>query len=496
MQNGSNLKLPAFTKNWSKTRIICTIGPATCDADIIKQLIERGMSIARINHSHGDESLHRLYIEKVREVAQQCDTSVGILLDLAGPKYRIASIINDSVDVAEGETFVLTARQNPNDNAFSVWPYGIHKDVKVGTTILIDDAVVEAVIKKIDGEDIFCQATINGVIKSNKTVSIPDCDISLDYLTKQTMDGLNFAIEMHPEFVGLSCVRNTDDIETVRALLRKNGPWMPQLVSKIEMSQVLRELESVIEASDVVMVARGDLGIEIPLAELPVVQKRIIELSNLHGKQVITATQMLESMINNIRPTRAEVIDINAAVQQGTDAIMLSAETAIGKYPVRAMNYMVDVARNAENTTDYSLHVKARLNYLNSLALGVRVDDIIAYSAAQITQELGAKLIVAFTESGSSARRVSSFKPNVPIIAAVRRSARSISNLLVTWGVKSVIVGTQHSIQDMFYLASQIAYTNGYADEGELIVVVMGTPLGIIGNTNLVRVVRVHEPRS
>jgi len=494
--NHPDIKLSDCMKDWGKTRIVCTIGPATADPIVIKALIEAGMSVARINHSHGDEKIHRRHIQTVRSVAEQCGVGVGVLVDLAGPKYRTAGVGERGIHLKRGETFVISADESEfGDKCFGAWPAGFHKDAKAGSLALFDDAVLEATVKKVEGKRVTLEATIDGAIMSNKTISIPDSDISLDYMTEKTKAGLEFALDADAEFIGLSCIRNRDDIETVRRFIKARGDKAPRLVSKIEMAQVMRGLEDVIDASDIVMVARGDLGIEINLADLPMAQNRIIELCNIRGKQVITATQMLESMINSARPTRAEVTDISAAVQQGSDALMLSAETAIGRYPVRAMRYMSAVARNAENNANYAKQIQARLDYLNRpKASEVRVDDIIAYGAAQISHEINAKLIIAFTETGSSARRVASFKPQVPIIAAIRSKSDAVNDLMITWGVKSVAVGEQSSFQDMFYLASQLALVNGYADAGDLIVVVMGMPIGIGGNTNLVRVVRVPEP--
>ena len=494
--NNPQYTIPDFLLDWPRTRIVCTIGPATASKDTIITMVRSGMAVARINLSHGSAEQHREYISTVREASSELGCHIGILMDLPGPKYR-TDLGDDSSaqrSFAAGETVSITARDDGGgdggQHALGVWPSGLHRDAKVGGQVLVDDGAATLEVTAIEGRRVDCRLVEDGVIKNNKTISLPGTRLSLDYFTPETVDGLELASELEVDFVGLSCIQSAEDVRATRRWLEEKGVRI-SLMSKIEMACVLEELEEVVDASDAVMVARGDLGIELPLAELPGVQARIIRLANQKGKPVVTATQMLESMITNPRPTRAEVTDINSAVTDGTDATMLSGETAVGKYPTQAVQFMADIAIRSEQDG-----VNQHRNWWESGEQShLGVDEIIAHSACKVADQVNAVLIVAFTESGASAIRVSNYRPAVPVVAMVR-SPRAIRTLTVRRGVIPILVEPIGSSDMMFRTASRMARENGYAKLGDLIVVVMGLPIGQAGATNLLRVLRIREPRD
>ena len=489
MVHNSNWTVPKFVHEAPRTRIVCTIGPACDSEETLSEMVKAGMSVARINLSHGDDETHRRYFSLVQRVGQLMKIRIGVLLDLPGPKYRATLADGKSRTVEVGDSIVLSSNQD-SDGAIGVWPYGIHRDVRVDARIIIDDGKSELRVTEIKGEDVLCEVTVGGSIDSNKTVSLVACPLSLDYLTEDTRGGLDLALELEADFVGLSCVRNVNDIEVVEAVMAEHAS-RPRIVTKVEQAEALPHIEAIVDKSDAIMVARGDLGIEMDLADLPHLQRELITLANEKGKPVITATQMLESMISSPRPTRAEVTDINSAVLEGSDAIMLSGESAVGEYPVQAVQFMADIARRAEEFLDLNTLAERRLG---SLAPERDVDDIIAYSAAQVAHEINAKVIIAFTESGATAARLAAFRPGIPILAAVR-SVKALGSLTLRRGVIATLTDQFDRIQDMFYAGSEMARENGYAESGDLIIAVMGTPIGIPGNTNLLRVIRVDEPR-
>ncbi len=467
-----------------RTRIVCTIGPATDDEELIGEMIDAGMSVARLNLAHGSRADHERYIAKIRKAEEGRDIEVGILADLPGPKYRLGEMTVPAIHLNEGAEFIL--RKNPIDGTqheASINPPGLYKDIVSGARVLINEGVVELIAEEVKDGDIHCRVSIGGEIQRHKSVTAPGFTSTLGYFTDETMAALDMAANAEIDFVGLSYIRNTDDLRAVRSFLKERG-FTPDLVAKIELRQAVENIERIVEEADAIMVARGDLGVEMPLQDVPGVQKRIIAVSNHAGKPVITATQMLESMIGAPRPSRAEVTDVHNAVVDGTDAIMLSAETSVGKYPLRAVRFMAAIARSAEEQTDYS-----RIAARRSLGPAM-VDDTIAASASRVAEELGAVAIIAFTESGSTAKRVATFRPSVPIIAPVRR-LEALRTLTLCWGIRPILSKPYTEVQSIFRAGSEIAVSMGYAKEGDLIVIVAGIPIGVPGNTNLLRVIRV-----
>ncbi len=485
-------ELPGFLKNRPRTRIVCTIGPATISQTMIERLVRQGMSVARLNLSHGSRADHDLSIANVRQVAEKLGVSIAILADLPGPKYRVGVMEDGDLPLQRGDEFTLFAEERAGTaEGVNAWPVGLHADVKSGNQILLDEGKIELRVLSIDGRDIKCRVTSGGVLKDNKAVTAPGRTSTLNYMTDETLSALEFALEANVDFIGLSYIRGTEDLELVKEKMQAAGRNC-QLVSKIEIKQAVDNLDAILDASDAVMVARGDLGVELPIERVPGVQKRIIRRANERGKPVITATQMLESMIESPTPTRAEATDVHNAVRDGTDAIMLSGETSVGRHPVRVVQYMARIAKRAEKFLDYEAIAGRRQTYTRRHDYGV--GDSIAYNAMVAAHDLGAKVLLAFTESGTSASRVAAFRPRVPVVALSPNPAVG-RQLALRWGVLPMQVSGFDTVQDMFYEGSKLALDTGLAKESELAVVVVGMPIGVGGSTNLLRVITLPEPR-
>lgn len=484
-------QIPSFVKRRPRTRIVCTIGPATGTPARIERLVKEGMSVARLNLSHGSREDHSSYVKSVREVSEKLGVSIGILADLPGPKYRVGEMAEQGQFVRAGDPFTLFAKPTKGTvRGVNVWPVGLHADVKKGAKVLLDEGAVELRVLEVDGKDIHCRVTLGGVLKDNKAVTAPGHTSTLGYFTDETTSGIDFSIDADVDFIGLSYVRDKDDVIEVRRRVtaaKKNC----QLVSKIEIKQAVDNLDSIIDESDAVMVARGDLGVELPIEYVPGVQKRIIRRANERGKPVITATQMLESMIEGPHPTRAEATDVHNAVRDGTDAIMLSGETSIGRNPFKVVNYMSKIAKRAEKFLDFDGLRHRRLEFASKS--GQSVDDSIAHSASVVSARLKAKVILAFTESGSTASRVAGFRPDTPVLALSRDPGVG-NRLSLRWGVIPVAVSEFDFVQNMFFEGSKLAVDTGYTKDGDLVVAVVGMPIGEAGNTNLLRVIRTPEP--
>lgn len=487
----TSYEIPGFLKNRPRTRIVCTIGPATDTVPKVEQLVRHGMSVARLNLSHGSRSDHQNLVDVVREVSEKLGVSIGILADLPGPKYRVGVMAQSGLTLQRGGRFTLFAEPRLGTaEGVNAWPIGLHADVKRNATILLDEGKVELKVVEVVGRDIVCRVTRGGPLQNNKAVTAPGNTSTLDYFTDETITALDFALEANVDFIGLSYIRNTDDLQRVRDRVTEAGRSC-QLVSKIEIKQAVDNLDAILDASDAVMVARGDLGVELPFEMVPGVQKRIIRKANERGKPVITATQMLESMIESASPTRAEATDVHNAVRDGTDAIMLSGETSVGRHPARVVQAMARIAKRAEQFLDYREIARRRHDY--SERRDYSVGDAISYSAVVTGNNLGVKVIFAFTESGTTPSRVAAFRPQVPVIS-LSRNPEIGRQLSLRWGVVPLIVPPFETVQAMFYEASKLALETGYAKEGELALVVVGMPIGIGGTTNLLRVITLPEP--
>ena len=480
--------LQNFIKKRPKTKIVCTIGPSSSEVKILKKMISEGMSVARLNLSHGTIDEHKKYVSNARQAAKELSAPIGILIDIPGPKYRVGKITGGSINLKRGQKIVIGNETDLNEKAIKlkVWPEGISKEVGKSKQIFLDDGLIKLSIDSKRGKNIFCSVLNNANLKSNKSVTIPGSVNKLDYFTNETKDGLKFAKKVNATFVGLSFIRNSNDIKKVKKFYSKSN-FRPQFVSKIELPSSVPHLKEIVEESDGVMVARGDLGVQLPIEKVPGIQKKIIKESNMQGKPVITATQMLESMIESPSPTRAEATDIHNAVMDGTDAIMLSAETSIGKYPVESVINMAKISSEAELNYNYEYYLEKKSNSMDFSS----VDDAIAYNACKTSNLVDAKTILAFTESGSTAGRVSSFRPKASIIGLIQ--GENIETLLLRWGVIPIHASKFKNVQDMFKLGSKVSLETGLAKKNDLVVVIAGMPIGIPGNTNLMRVIQLPE---
>ena len=480
--------LQNFIKKRPKTKIVCTIGPSSSEVKILKKMISEGMSVARLNLSHGTIDEHKKYVSNARQAAKELSAPIGILIDIPGPKYRVGKITGGSIDLKRGQKIVIGNETDLNEKAIKlkVWPEGISKEVGKSKQIFLDDGLIKLSIDSKRGKNIFCSVLNNANLKSNKSVTIPGSVNKLDYFTNETKDGLKFAKKVNATFVGLSFIRNSNDIKKVKKFYSKSN-FRPQFVSKIELPSSVPHLKEIVQESDGVMVARGDLGVQLPIEKVPGIQKKIIKESNIQGKPVITATQMLESMIESPSPTRAEATDIHNAVMDGTDAIMLSAETSIGKYPVESVINMAKISSEAELNYNYEYYLEKKSNSMDFSS----VDDAIAYNACKTSNLVDAKTILAFTESGSTAGRVSSFRPKAFIIGLIQ--GENIETLLLRWGVIPIHASKFKNVQDMFKLGSKVSLETGLAKKNDLVVVIAGMPIGIPGNTNLMRVIQLPE---
>ena len=472
--------------NLQKTKIVCTIGPSSDSLEIIEELIKSGMNVARINLSHGKEEDHLNIISNIRNVSKKLDSPIPILADLPGPKYRLGEIKNNSLDLNIDDELFLNCG-NSNKDELSVWPPGLHLDVKNGAVLLVDDGAVELEITEINKTIIKTKVQLAGKITSNKAVVPRGLPSKLDYFTEETQSAINFVNSNDIDYLGLSYVRNVKDIIRVKEKIKDKNL---KIISKIELQLALDNLEEIINHSDSIMVARGDLGVHLPISQVPAAQKFIINLCNQKGKEVITATQMLESMTENPQPTRAESTDVHNAVLDGSDAIMLSGETSIGKYPIRAVDFMREISTIAENDINHKTLRGIKLDQVDSNNKKI-IDELIAHGAANIADQLDAKLIVAFTESGSTAARVAAYRPSQPVVAISPDNNAAI-NLGLRWGVNTINVESFDHIEDMFTFSENFVLEEKLASIGDTIVVVAGLPIGFKGNTNLIRVITIN----
>ncbi|MFW6174731.1 MAG: pyruvate kinase [Chloroflexota bacterium] len=479
--------VPDYAINRPRTRIVCTLGPASSSEGVILELIRAGMSVARLNLSHADHATHSAAVAAVRNASKTEGVPVAILADLPGPKHRLGHMTHEGVVLNPGQRYVLRDGAEKSDSQVGyVHPAGFVASVVKGAKVYIADGALQMVVDDVRDGEVECIVTVGGPLLGYKAVSSPGRASHIDYLTDETAAALEFAAQEAVDFVGISYIRSAEDVQIVRRYFEERD-FYPQLIAKIELAEAMEHLEEIIDASDGVMVARGDLGVEMPVASVPGSQKRIIRIANTVGKVVITATQMLESMIHNPAPTRAEVTDVANAVIDGTDAVMLSAETSIGTYPVVSTTTMAEVAREAEKSLDTEIIAARRRTSIKA------VDEAIAEAACRTADTVGAKLILAFTESGSTAARVAAFRPRMPVIAMAREPAAGRA-LSMRWGVIVVDAPWAPGISQMFREGSRAALEIGLAEEEDRAVAVMGVPIGLRGHTNLLRVITLPEP--
>jgi pyruvate kinase len=469
-----------------RTKIVCTIGPATGSAAAIEQLIRAGMNVARLNLSHGTYREHARYVRTVKESSQRASVPVAILIDLPGPKYRTGRLRGGQAELKKGAQVILTTRCVMGDRG--VVPVNLptlSQDISVGDTVLLDDGAIQLRVLERQGTDVRSKVLVGGILTEKRGLAVPGMHISSPFITDSLRECISFAVDQGPDYLALSFVGSAKDLDGVRAILHSNGSDIPT-IAKIERGTAVDRFDSILGASDGIMVARGDLGVDIPLERVPLVQKEIIRKCNQAGKPVITATQMMESMVNAPSPTRAEVADVANAIFDGTDAIMLSAETSIGKYPVQAVKMMARIARETEKRLSYDQMLSERGGWLEQ-----KTDELISYSACYTAQSLGAAAIVAFTQSGSTAGRVSKYRPRMPILA-ITPDAAVVGRLMLRWGVYPFQIGGPSSIEGLFKTGAKLSRSLGLAKAGDLVVITGGIPIGVAGSTNLLNVRAIH----
>lgn len=467
-----------------KTKVICTIGPASRSSRTIERLVRAGMDVARINTAHGTEKEHTEVIRTVRGVSTRLDVPVAILLDLPGIKLRTGPLRKKEVYLKEGDQFSLTSEKVSGDEQkISVSLPQLLNDIKVGNTIFLNEGAIQVKVISTTDSEVRCKVVVGGVLTANRGINVPGVKLNVPSITSQDLKLLAFGLEQGVDFVGISFVRSAADVVRARQFLYEKGASIP-LIAKIERHEGVNDIDRIIAEADGIMVARGDLGVEIPLKKVPIVQKEIIRKCNQVGKPVIVATQMLESMVAMVRPTRAEVSDVANAIFDGVDAVMLSDETAAGRYPVETARMMANIAVETEKTLPYE-----RMLLEKSEQVVPQTDDAISYGACHIAQQIGAACIVAYTSSGSTALRVSKYRPKTPILA-ITHNPDVARKLALSWGIEPYVVDRPGNVDAMFQRGAQLALETGIARKGELVVITAGIPTGIPGSTNLVKVHR------
>lgn len=467
-----------------KTKIVCTIGPASESEGVLRQLFENGLNVCRLNFSHGSHEEHKKRIDAIKKVREEMNLPIGIMLDTKGPEIRLGDFKDGIIELEQGDIFTLTSRDILGDKSIVYVSYeGLPNDVGPNDKILIDDGLVELnVLEVINGTDIKCEALNGGILKNHKGVNVPNVKINLPAVTKKDTEDILFGIENGIDFIAASFIRKAEDVTEIRRILEENNGQSIEIISKIENQEGVDNIDEIIAVSDGIMVARGDLGVEIQTEEIPLVQKELIKKCNIAGKPVITATQMLDSMIRNPRPTRAEVTDVANAIFDGTSAIMLSGETAAGKYPVESVKTMYNIAITTENSLNYPelLRAKSRLHE-------VTTTNAIGKATCTTAQDLEAAAIITATSSGYTSKAISKFKPKAPIIAATpTESVRR--KLSLVWGVYPVLASESTTTDEVIDFSIASAMDHGYVKEGDLVVITAGIPVGLSGSTNLIKV--------
>ena len=466
-----------------RTKIVCTVGPSTDKPGVLEAMLRAGMNVARFNFSHGTHEDHGRRMKQVREAAAAVKVPVAIMLDTKGPEIRLGTFVDKKVTLQTGERFTLTARDVPGTVDIVTVNYKeLPQEVAAGQTILLADGLVSLLIEKVDGPDIVTTVQNTGEISNFKRVAVPDVQLGLPFLSEQDVKDLLFGIEQGVDFIAASFVQKTADVLAIRRVLETRGADC-HIIAKIENAAGVKNIDDILTVADGVMVARGDLGVEIPTEDVPIVQKMLIKRCNQAGKPVITATQMLESMMVNPRPTRAEATDVANAIMDGTDAIMLSGETASGKYPAEAVSMMATLAKRTEAALSYGEMSLARSA---SCAL-ITTTDAISHATVQVAYELNAAAIVTSTESGYTARMVSKYRPEA-VIVAVTPKEKFVRRMLLLWGVMPVFVPQSSNMDEMMSNAVAGAMASGWVKTGDLVVITAGIPVGITGTTNMIRV--------
>ncbi|MCI9171054.1 MAG: pyruvate kinase [Lawsonibacter sp.] len=471
-----------------KTKIICTLGPAVDSEDMIRTLIRTGMDAARFNFSHGSHGEHLERLNMLKSVRDAMGRPVATILDTKGPEIRIRSFDTKSITLESGDIFTLTTQDVVGNRGWvSVTYPKLHEELAPGQEILIDDGLVAIRVDRIEGAEIVCTVENGGTLSANKSINIPGVHIQLPALTEKDVDDIRFGVANDFDFIAASFVRRAADVEAVRAVLHECGGDDVKIIAKIENQEGVDNLDEILEAADGIMVARGDLGVEIPAARVPILQKQMIRKGLQLGKPVITATQMLDSMMRNPRPTRAEVSDVANAVYDGTGSVMLSGETAGGKYPVEAITAMVGIVTETENAIDYWKQFQKQ-----RILPASNINDAITHTCCLTAKDLNAKAILTATYSGRSARMICRFRPACPIAAlTMREKVRRQLNL--SWGVIPFLTGEVNSTDRIFSLSAEVALKEKLVENGDTVVITAGVPLGKSGSTNLIKAQVIDE---
>jgi len=472
-----------------KTKIVCTLGPAANDKETLIKLAEAGMDVARLNFSHGNHQEHGERIELIKKVEEEIDKPIGIILDTQGPEIRTGKMENGKVTLNNNDEVTVTTKEVIGDNnKFQIRYDNLPQDIKEDSTILLDDGLLELKVKEIKKEEIVCTVINGGELGSHKGVNIPGIKTTLPAITEKDKKDIIFGIKHNIHFIAASFIRKASDVLEIRKVLEEEWAQDIKIISKIESEEAVGNIDEIIEVSDGIMIARGDLGVEMPAEKVPIIQKMIIKKCNEVAKPVITATQLLDSMIRNPRPTRAEASDVANAIFDGTDATMLSGETAIGGFPVQAVKTMANIARETELSDTY----KAQLS--NSKAIRAdTVTEAISIGSCEIASGLYADAIITATGSGSTARMVSKCRSLTPIVA-VTPNDMALHNLTLSWGVYPTMASDSQSTDEMMDNSIRVALENGLVDEGDLVVLTAGVPVGTPGTTNLIKVDIVGDP--
>ena len=467
-----------------KTKIVCTLGPASSSEVTIAEMMKAGMNVARLNFSHGTHEAHMEQIIKIKKLRNQLGLPIAILLDTKGPEIRLGDFENNKIELTEGQSFTLTSRQLiGNENLGSVTFENLPKQVTSGREILIDDGKIKLSVTDVDETEVYCKVINGGVICNHKGINIPGTHLDMPYLSEIDKKDILFGIENDVEFVAASFIRNKDDVIALRKFIDYNGGHQIKIISKIENSEGVENFNEILKYSDGIMVARGDMGVEVAYELLPGLQKKFIRKCYKSGKMVITATQMLESMISNPTPTRAEITDVANAVFDGTSAVMLSGETAAGKYPIGSIKVMAKIAEQAEKDA-FEMHYYKDINYDIDTS---DTTNAICDAACTTAKDINAKAIIAVTKNGHTARRMSKFRPAAPIVAATPVE-KTFNQLALSWGVFPVLALRQTTFDELLIHAIDCAKSVDIVLDGDKVVITAGIPLDTSGNTNLLKV--------
>jgi pyruvate kinase len=472
-----------------KTKIVCTIGPASESLEMTRALVRAGLNVARLNFSHGTLDEHQQRLHNIREASRLEGRTVGILLDIQGPKIRTGTIQGGSVDLKAGQEVIVVPRLiEGTAERFGIGYEELPAVVSEGSPILIDDGLIELWVEKVIGEEVFCRVIVGGKLSSRKGISLPGVEVDLPPLGERDVEHIRFGVQQDVDFIAASFIRKAEHVQHVKDVIAQMGGDLP-VIAKIESEEGIRNIKDIIEVSDGIMVARGDLGVQIPPEEVPLVQKSIIAQCNMAAKPVITATQMLESMVRNARPTRAEVTDVSQAIFDGTDAVMLSGETAVGNYPVEAVKMMARVAIRIEKALDYRKNLEMRREFAR-----MSIAEAISHATCEAALDLDLAAIICSTQLGSSARMVSKYRPRCPIIA-VTPSSNVCRRLTLNWGVHPIVVPRTEHIDDMIDVGDEAAVASGLVKPGDMTAITAGVKTGTPGSTNLLQIHEIKETR-